>query len=164
MRTIPISDREYLVVAVSLNDVDNRYRNDLLRLVTFIFFALIISVIATSLLVRRDTKKIEILISSAKEISLGRTDLDIPHVKGNSEVDQLSDSLRRMVIALRRTAEIEELSAKRMQEFLGDASHELRTPLTVIKGYVELLSGSLMAAPERRARAFSRVNSEIVRM
>lgn len=164
MRTIPISDREYLVVAVSLNDVDNRYRNDLLRLVTFIFFALLISVIATSLLVRRDTKKIEILISSAKEISLGRTDLDIPAVRGNSEVDQLADSLRRMVIALRRTAEIEELSAKRMQEFLGDASHELRTPLTVVKGYVELLSGSLMADSERRSRAFSRVNSEILRM
>jgi len=164
MRTIQISDREYLVVAASLNAVDNRYRNELYRLAAFIFFALLISVVATSLLVRRDTKKIELLISSAKEISLGKTDLDIPHVKGNSEVDQLADSLRRMVIALRRTAEIEELSSKRMQEFLGDASHELRTPLTVVKGYIELLSGALMAEPERRTRAFSRVNSEIVRM
>ena len=164
MRTIQLSDREYLVLAASLNEVDNRYRNDLLRLVSFIFFALLISVIATSLLVRRDIKKIEILISSAKEISLGKTDLDIPSVKGNSEVDQLAESLHRMVIALRRTTEIEELSSRRMQEFLGDASHELRTPLTVVKGYVELLSGSLMADPVRRVRAFNRVNSEILRM
>ena len=163
-RTIQISNREYLVVAASLNEVDNRYRNELLRLVSFIIFSLLVSVLAMSLLVRRDTKKIELLISSAKEISLGKTDLDIPAVKGNSEVDQLAESLHRMVISLRRTAEIEELSARRMQDFLGDASHELRTPLTVVKGYVELLSGTLMSDPDRRARAFSRVNSEIVRM
>ena len=163
-RTIQISKREYLVIAASLNDVDNRYRNELFRLASFIVFSLLVSVLAMSVLVRRDTKKIEILISSAKEISLGKTDLDIPAVKGNSEVDQLGESLHRMVLSLRKTAEIEELSARRMQDFLGDASHELRTPLTVVKGYVELLSGTLMADPVRRARAFNRVNSEIVRM
>jgi signal transduction histidine kinase len=50
-----------------------------------------------------------------------------------------------------------------MQNFLGDASHELRTPLTVVKGYVELLSTQNMDE-EQRARAFDRVNSEVVRM
>jgi signal transduction histidine kinase len=53
---------------------------------------------------------------------------------------------------------------KRMQRFLGDASHELRTPLTVIKGYVEMLSKGQMSEPSDQERAFSRVNSEIVRM
>lgn len=52
----------------------------------------------------------------------------------------------------------------RMQAFLGDASHELRTPLTVIKGYVEMLSTGMMTAEEDKARAYSRVNSEIGRM
>jgi signal transduction histidine kinase len=52
----------------------------------------------------------------------------------------------------------------RMQTFLGDASHELRTPLTVIKGYVEMLSKGQMSSDEDKARAFSRVNSEIGRM
>lgn len=52
----------------------------------------------------------------------------------------------------------------RMQEFLGDASHELRTPLTVIKGYVEMLSKGQITDSETQARAFARVNSEIVRM
>lgn len=164
MRTINLSDREYLIVAVSLKEVDARYKSDLIRLSIFILLALISSIAITAFLVRRDTKKIEILISSAKEISLGNMDIDIPSIKGNSEVDQLAESLHRMVIALRRTAEIEELSSHRMQEFLGDASHELRTPLTVVKGYVELLSGQSMVDSEQRARAFSRVNSEILRM
>ncbi|MFZ2228437.1 MAG: HAMP domain-containing sensor histidine kinase [Candidatus Nanopelagicaceae bacterium] len=164
MRTIDLSDREYLVVAVSLKEVDARYKSDLIRLSIFILLALISSIAITAYLVRRDTKKIEILISSAKEISHGNMDIDIPSIKGNSEVDQLAESLHRMVISLRRTAEIEELSSKRMQEFLGDASHELRTPLTVVRGYVELLSGRSMVDTEQRARAFGRVNSEIIRM
>ena len=53
---------------------------------------------------------------------------------------------------------------ERMQRFLGDASHELRTPLTVIKGYSEMLSKGQMSDAVDRARAFSRVNSEIERM
>ena len=53
---------------------------------------------------------------------------------------------------------------QRMQRFLGDASHELRTPLTVIKGYSEMLSKGQMNDVVDRARAFSRVNSEIERM
>jgi len=53
---------------------------------------------------------------------------------------------------------------ERMQRFLGDASHELRTPLTVIKGYSEMLSKGQMSNVVDRARAFSRVNSEIERM
>jgi signal transduction histidine kinase len=53
---------------------------------------------------------------------------------------------------------------ERMQRFLGDASHELRTPLTVIKGYNEMLSKGQMSDLVDRARAFSRVSSEIERM
>ena len=52
----------------------------------------------------------------------------------------------------------------RMQEFLGDASHELRTPLTVVKGYVEMLSKSMFTEEQDKARAFERVNTEILRM
>ena len=53
---------------------------------------------------------------------------------------------------------------QRMQRFLGDASHELRTPLTVITGYSEMLSKGQMSDVADRARAYSRVNSEIERM
>jgi K+-sensing histidine kinase KdpD len=58
----------------------------------------------------------------------------------------------------------DEVSLARMQAFLGDASHELRTPLTVIKGYVEMLSKGMLVEENDKARAFSRVTSEIGRM
>ena len=163
-RTMQLSDDEYLVVAGSLHDIDKRSRSDLLHLILFILICLTAASIATWLLVRRDMKRIELLIETAGDISSGDTDVHIPAVEGNSEIDQLAESLNKMVVALRRTAEVEEQASRRMQEFLGDASHELRTPLTVVKGYVELLSGAAMADPAKRTRAFERVSSEIVRM
>jgi two-component system, OmpR family, sensor kinase len=163
-RTIALSEGEYLVVAASLHDIDKRYGADLLRLLLFILICLVAASIATWVLVRRDMKRIEALIATAGDISSGDTDVHIAPTHGNSEIDQLAESLNKMVVALRRTAEIEEQAATRMQDFLGDASHELRTPLTVVKGYVELLSGKAMADPEKRSRAFERVGSEIVRM
>lgn len=163
-RTIDLSDGEYLVVAASLADIDGRYRSDLLRLLFFIVLCLVAAGIATWVLVRRDMRRIEDLIATAGDISSGDTDIHIEPGDGNSEIDQLAMSLSKMISALRRTAEIEEQSAMKMQDFLGDASHELRTPLTVVKGYVELLSGSAMTDPEKRAKAFERVGSEIVRM
>ncbi len=163
-RTIDLSDGEYLVVAASLADIDGRYRSDLLRLLFFIVLCLVAAGIATWVFVRRDMRRIEDLIATAGDISSGDTDIHIEPGDGNSEIDQLAMSLSKMISALRRTAEIEEQSAMKMQDFLGDASHELRTPLTVVKGYVELLSGSAMTDPEKRAKAFERVGSEIVRM
>lgn len=163
-RTISLSDGEYLVVAASLHDIEKRYRSDLLRLLLFILICLVAAGIATWVLVRRDMKRIEVLIATAGDISSGDTDVHIAATHGNSEIDQLAESLNKMVAALRHTAEIEEQAAARMQDFLGDASHELRTPLTVVKGYVELLSGPAMVNPEKRARAFERVGSEILRM
>lgn len=163
-RTIALTEGEYLVVAASLHDIDKRYGDDLLHLLLFILICLVAAGIATWVLVRRDMKRIEALIATAGDISSGDTDVHIAPTHGNSEIDQLAESLNKMVVALRRTAEIEEQAATKMQDFLGDASHELRTPLTVVKGYVELLSGTAMADPEKRSRAFERVGSEIVRM
>lgn len=163
-RTIMLPEGEYLVVAASLADIDRRYSSDVFRLALFLLLCLIAAGIATWVLVRRDMRRIEDLIATAGDIASGHTDVHIEPGEGNSEIDQLAESLNKMVSALRRTAEIEEQAAEKMQDFLGDASHELRTPLTVVKGYVELLSGPAMTDPEKRIKAFERVGSEIVRM
>ena len=69
-----------------------------------------------------------------------------------------------MFLLRRHNRGLDAKALERMQKFLGDASHELRTPLTVIKGYSEMLSKGQMSDLVDRARAFSRVNSEIERM
>ena len=69
-----------------------------------------------------------------------------------------------IVLLRRHNRGLDANALERMQRFLGDASHELRTPLTVIKGYSEMLSKGQMSDVADRARAFSRVNTEIERM
>ena len=69
-----------------------------------------------------------------------------------------------VLLLSRNNRKLEADSLLRMQRFLADASHDLRTPLTVIKGYSELLSKGQISNLDDRARAFERVNSEILRM
>ena len=164
IETVTLGNGEYLVLSASLKDVDARLGSDILRLLIFIFLSLIVAGLSTWLLVRRDIKKIELLIDSATLISEGLPSRELPISYGNSEVDQLTRALNRMVTTLQHATHLEEEAGIRMQEFMGDASHELRTPLTVIKGYVELLSGSVMTDPNQRALAYTRVQSEILRM
>ncbi|MCX6430227.1 MAG: HAMP domain-containing sensor histidine kinase, partial [Actinobacteria bacterium] len=163
-KSVRLTQGEYVIVAGSLGAINSQYRSDRIRLLLLILLFLLLASLATWAFVQRDIQKIEDLIDSATEISNGNTEIEIVAGEGDSEVDQLSDALNRMVVALRRTAEIEEASSRRMQDFLGDASHELRTTLTVVKGYVELLSGTNLDDIEQRKRAFSRVTSEILRM
>jgi two-component system OmpR family sensor kinase len=164
MRTVQLPDGEFIIIAATLRGIDSRFKSDAEHLIGFILLCLLLASLATWLLMRRDVRKIEMLIDSATEISNGDTSHEVPTSTGDSEVDQLGVALNRMVVSLRRTVEIEERATKKMQEFIGDASHELRTPLTVIKGYVELLSGVRMIDPIQRVRAYGRVQSEILRM
>lgn len=164
MRSFKIGPQEFLVVATSLDSVDENRRTNLqvFFLLTAVGVALAIAI--SYLLIRRDLRVIDQVIGAADEISQGRTDASIPTSGGNAEVDQLTDALQRMVLSLQHAVELEQDTQKRMQMFLGDASHELRTPLTVIKGYVEMLGSSSEMTEEQRERAYLRLNTEIRRM
>lgn len=164
LRAISLLNDEYILIAANLQEVESRFETDRFHLILFILLCLLIATLVTWFFFRRDIQKIESLILTAEEISLGESRIDIKVDGGNSEIDQLASSLNRMVATLRRTAEVEELANQRMQEFLGDASHELRTPLTVIRGYIELLAGTRFRDEDQRAKAFDRLASEIARM
>ena len=164
IRTFQLPDREYIIIATSLGDVQAMRSKNIQTLFGFILVAVILGVLLILFFIRRDISKIEVLVDSATKISEGDSLVEIQPSSGDSEVDRLSLALNKMVTSLQNAVSIEKESASRMQEFLGDASHELRTPLTVIKGYVELLSKAQLVDPEQSARAYSRLSSEIERM
>jgi len=164
IRTFQLPDREYIIIATSLADVQDTRSKNIQTLFGFILIAVILGVLLILFFIRRDIYKIEVLVDTATKISDGDSLVKIEYSSGDSEVDRLSVALNKMVTSLQHAVSIEKESATRMQEFLGDASHELRTPLTVIKGYVELLSKAQLIEPEQSARAYSRLNSEIERM
>lgn len=114
--TLEISGGDLLVLANSLEEINQTFARNIDRLLIFTFLIDLIAILLTSLLLLRNNRKLQ------------------------------DDSLLRM------------------QKFLADASHELRTPLTVIKGYSEMLSKNQIKEKTDQQRAFSRVNSEIIRM
>jgi signal transduction histidine kinase len=114
--TLEISGGDLLVLANSLEEINQTFARNVNRLLIFTFLIDLIAILLTSLLLLRNNRKLQ------------------------------DDSLLRM------------------QKFLADASHELRTPLTVIKGYSEMLSKDQIKEKVDQHRAFSRVNSEIIRM
>lgn len=164
IRTFQLPDREYIIIATSLDDVQATRSKNIQTLFGFILIAVILGTLLILFFIRRDISKIEVLVDTATKISEGDSLVKIEFSSGDSEVDRLAAALNKMVTSLQHALNIEKDSASRMQEFLGDASHELRTPLTVIKGYVELLSKAQLVDSEQSTRAYSRLTSEIERM
>lgn len=164
LRTIALPDNEFLVLATSLTAINEARVANLQLLLWFVLNSIWVGAGLIALFIRRDMKKVSNLIHLATEIAEGAKHIKLPDAAGsNAEIDELTRALSNMVDALQHSLWVERDTQQAMQNFLGDASHELRTPLTVVKGYVELLSTQNMDE-EQRARAFSRVNSEVVRM
>jgi two-component system OmpR family sensor kinase len=164
LRTIALPDNEFLVLATSLTAINEARVANLQLLLWFVLGSIILGAGLIALFIRRDMKKVSNLIHLATEIAEGAKHIKLPDAGGsNAEIDELTRALGHMVDALQHSLWVERDTQQAMQNFLGDASHELRTPLTVVKGYVELLSTQNMDE-EQRARAFDRVNSEVVRM
>ena len=164
LRTIALPDNEFLLLATSLTAINEARTANLQLLLWFVLNSIWIGAGLIALFIRRDMKKVSNLIHLATEIADGAKNIKLPDAAGsNAEIDELTRALSHMVDALQHSLWVERDTQQAMQNFLGDASHELRTPLTVVKGYVELLSTQNMDE-EQRARAFDRVNSEVVRM
>jgi signal transduction histidine kinase len=163
-RTVALADGDYLFIAVSTADVRHDTHNLILRLLLFTVAADLLLAGSVRFIIRRDTKKIEVLIALANDIADKHEDVSLPESSGQSDVDQLSSALGRMVGTLNEAVVLERNISQRMQQFLGDASHELRTPLTVIRGYTELLRSDRVPSPEVQLRALDRMGEEVQRM
>jgi signal transduction histidine kinase len=83
---------------------------------------------------------------------IGETDLSrrLP-VQGNDDITALTRTVNGMLARLEEAFEGQ-------RRFLDDAGHELRTPLTVLRGHLELLSGSPADVAETRALLLEEVD------
>lgn len=164
LRTIPLPDSEYLLLATSLESQIASRDGNIRLLIWFILGSIAFGAAAIALFIRRDVRKISKLVDAAGQIANGETNVPLPSSNGQSEVDRLSLALSHMVESLQNSIELERDTQQNMQTFLGDASHELRTPLTVIKGYIELLQKNPDAGADQTSRAYERMLSEANRM
>ena len=156
LQSVALANDEWIVLQLSVADAQARLMAALGSLVLYTAVADIVAVLLVWLLIRRDLWQIRRLIGAAKRIASGGA-AEFPSGSGTTEVEQLAESLKSMVLQL-QSNEVE------MQRFLGDASHELRTPLTVIRGYLEMLGNPERANAEFTSRAVHKMSGEVARM
>jgi signal transduction histidine kinase len=163
LRAFALSDDDWVIFAMSLNEVTVARTTGLLAMGGATAAAVLLGAVAIAMIVRREARKIARLTGEAERISQGELSQALTVEEGTSEVDQLSRALEEMVASLQQAVVVEKAAQARMQEFLGDASHELRTPLTVVRGYLEMITKPDLPA-EARERAYERMGAEIQRM
>jgi two-component system OmpR family sensor kinase len=146
----------YLVFESSIAQTNSDLRANVQRLVTIYLATLASMTLLVWLTLRRDLRSIRRINAAALRIASGDLEASLPDKRGNSEIEGLSRSLRKMVQKLKDAIELERDSKAAIENFIGDASHELRTPLTVIRGYSELL-------PQTDAAGAKKASEKIIR-
>ena len=134
-----------VVVALSLDDVDETVNQQLWVTVGVGGGVLVLLAVVAYLLVRSSLRPLVEVEQTAEAIAAGDLTRRVPEADPRTEVGGLSTALNTMLGQIetafeeRRASEEAALaSEERMRRFVADASHELRTPLTSIRGFAEL--------------------------
>ena len=116
--------------------VDSVDRAVLVGVLVGLVVALILGVVAA----RRTARPLEQLRTAARQLSLGRYDVHVPH-PGTTELAGLADDVRQLGERL-------EATEARRARLIGEVAHEMRTPLTVTRGYAEAMLDGVVPADE----------------
>ena len=164
IRSIPSQNEEVIVIGLNLTNVYEIRERQQRQLWTVVLTSALLGWAMIGLLIRPELARIRKLIVSVSEVADGNLGLQIPDVRGRSEVVELSRALKQMLNKLQLAIDTERQSQEKMMIFFGDVSHELRTPLTVIKGYAELLEKTQQSGSDLENRGFVQMRNEIARM
>ncbi|MDG6109051.1 HAMP domain-containing histidine kinase [Dactylosporangium aurantiacum] len=141
----PITGRQWVVVGLSLDEVDETVSRQLWVTVGVGAGVLVLLAVVAYLLVRSSLRPLVEVEQTAEAIAAGDLTRRVPEADPRTEVGGLSTALNTMLGQIetafeeRRASEEAALaSEERMRRFVADASHELRTPLTSIRGFAEL--------------------------
>jgi signal transduction histidine kinase len=139
--------------------------NIILQLIGAMIVAVMIAILAGSLLARKIARPLEGLASAANAISTGDLKQHIAIESNITELDRLKQTFNEMTESLHQSDEAK-------KAFIADVTHELRTPLTVIKGTIETLEdgavddvegrGPLLASMQRETDRLIRLVNELL--
>jgi signal transduction histidine kinase len=139
--------------------------NLLLELAAAELAAIILAVIAGSLLARRIIAPVAEISNAAAAVSAGDLNQSVPTQSAIREINGLGQAFNAMTASLRQ-------SDQAKNAFIADVTHELRTPLTVIKGTIETLEdgalddlagrGPLLASMQRETDRLIRLVNDLL--
>ena len=165
---------EIIVAGLPVSGVHKTLMSTLIIFSIVAGLALVITVIAGILIIRRQLAPLSNVAAAARQVSdleLERGEVNLPtpivdvdEANAYTEVGQVGAALNRMVERIAAALSARHASEMRVRQFVADASHELRTPLAAIQGYTELAQRKRDQMPQDVAHAMSRVESETQRM
>jgi two-component system OmpR family sensor kinase len=154
---LPLPGEGWLLVALSLEQVESTYR-DMLVAGSFAIGAVVfVLALAGMWLWRLGLRPIRDVTRAADAVAGGALDTRVPQPPSRTEAGHLARAFNVMVDG-RQSAE------DRLRRFVEDASHELRTPLTSIRGFAELYRRGGLSEPGTLDDAMRRVSQESTRM
>ena len=115
-------------------------------------FVVLISVLAVSVFVRRESRPLRDMAKAANAFGHGNLEARVKVEQGYSEeVEELAVAFNNMASSLQK-------SEYQRQEFVANVSHELKTPMTTISGYIDgILDGTI---PESRREYYLQIVSD----
>ncbi|WP_418058994.1 sensor histidine kinase [Pimelobacter simplex] len=144
-----------VVVGVSLEDVDETTAALLTPLLVGLPLLLLVVGATTWLVVSRALGPVERIRREVEQITGSRLDRRVPEPPARDEIGRLARTMNGMLGRLQD-------SARRQEEFVGDASHELRSPLASLRQAAEVAQAHPGALDEGELAAT--VLEESVRM
>ncbi len=142
----PFEDRgadRVLVVAVSLQPVEDAVRRVLVLLLVAGPAALAATMVAAYWLARKALRPVEQMTSDAQEIGTAQLNERVAEPGGHDEIWRLAVTLNAMLARI-------EHGVMDKQRLIADASHELRTPLAVMRAEFDVsLRGDELSAAGR---------------
>ena len=144
------------------SDIFTAYYRLAYIIVSIIIFGLLLMLVVCYMAVRRITRPVRELATSASSIAGGNYDVPIDETSRYDEIGQLQNSFVSMQQSIasyvnslqkvkaeteRRNVELQAAKEQAVEadrnkaEFIQDISHQIRTPLNIISGFVQALHG-----------------------
>ncbi len=124
-----------IVLAQSMEEVRDSVYKMAFTMISIFPVVLLIALVGSRLLVNVSLKPLRKIIEVASSLDVNRLDVEIPEVRENDEIGELTRIFNLMIRRLR--ASVEEI-----RNFSSRMAHELKTPITVLRAKLELLKES----------------------
>ena len=145
-----------VVVSTATKDMSDMMRRIVSLFLLTAVVVLLIAVVATILITRRQTETLRELSTAAKQFAHGDFSARI-------NPDGAGDEVAELAIAFNNMAGSLEKSESLRQEFISNVSHELKTPMTTIAGFMDgMLDGTIPR--EKYAYYMKTVSDEVKRL
>jgi two-component system OmpR family sensor kinase len=171
VKVTELANGTQLIQAVPLTDAQSTLHDLLLIELTVSVVAILLAILAASILVRVGLRPLDAVEETASSITRGDLDQRIAIEQPGTEIGRLSTTLNEMLDQIQGAFAARDAVEQRLRErdhqlrqFVADASHELRTPIAAVSAYAELYDRGASSNRADLDRIMAGIRNESARM